>query len=130
MQNEEPKKKIQSFEDLFVWQKARQLVKAIYEATQAFPREELYGLTQQMRRAVISILSNIAEGYGRGTRKDYVHFLFTASGSLYELQSQLIVAHDLGYLDAKALPLCRAFAEECSRILYRLIESLKVKNED
>jgi four helix bundle protein len=83
---------------LVVWEKAVQLCTATYLLTQKFPREEVYGLTNQLRRASVSIPSNIAEGYGRGTREQYKQFLSIAFGSYMELQTQLTIAVRLGFL--------------------------------
>ncbi|RPI59311.1 MAG: four helix bundle protein, partial [Planctomycetaceae bacterium] len=80
------KRPIRSYKDLQVWQKSMELAGQIYEATQKFPADERFGLTSQLRRAAVSVPSNIAEGYGRGTRKDYKRFLQVARGSLYELE--------------------------------------------
>jgi four helix bundle protein len=87
-----------SFKDLRVWQEAMKLSVAEYHQTARFPKHELYGLTQQMRRAAVSVASNIAEGKGRGTDRDFGHFLFHARGSLLELQTQILIAEQLGYL--------------------------------
>jgi len=116
---------IRSFQDLEAWQHSRRLVRAIYEATRRFPKEELYGLTNQIRRAAISVPSNIAEGYGRGSLTDYIRYLQTARGSLNELQTQLLLSQDLGYLQASAAERLLAEAQVCSRILQGLIASLK-----
>lgn len=89
---------MESYEDLIVWQKAYQLVLDMYRITKDFPADERFGLVQQMRRAAVSIPSNIAEGWGRGTRKDYTRFVEMARGSSYELQTQLRIASDLGYM--------------------------------
>jgi len=86
------------FEDLQVWQKGMQLVKMIYLLTQEFPNSELYALTSQIRRSAISIPSNIAEGKGRGSIKEFINFLHISLGSLYELQTQLYLAKDLNYI--------------------------------
>jgi four helix bundle protein len=88
-----------SYEELVVWQKAMELVRLVYQATRRFPLDERFALTDQLRRAVVSIPSNIAEGNGRGSNKDYAHFLSIARGSLYETMTQLRIAKDLGYLD-------------------------------
>ncbi len=93
--------KIQKFTDLVAWQKAHQLALQIYQLTKDFPNDERFGLVNQMRRAAVSISSNIAEGYGRGTAKDKVHFYLIAQGSLYEIESQLLIALDLGYTKKK-----------------------------
>jgi four helix bundle protein len=84
--------------DLLAWQEAIKLVKATYTLTQAFPREELFGLTAQMRRAAISVPSNIAEGAARASAKEFVHFLILARGSLSELETQLVIARELSYV--------------------------------
>ena len=89
---------MQGYRDLETWKKAMDLVKAVYVATRHFPKDELYGLTSQMRRAAVSIPSNIAEGYGRNTRNELHHFLGQARGSLAELETQLQIAESLGYL--------------------------------
>ncbi|UAB86282.1 four helix bundle protein [Zunongwangia sp. SCSIO 43204] len=89
------------FKDLRVWQQSRLFCKSVYLATKNFPEDERYGITSQMRRAVISIPSNIAEGASRKSNKDYSRFLEIALGSCYELETQLIIANDLSFLDLK-----------------------------
>jgi len=91
-------KKIKEFTDLDVWKRAHELVKLTYKLTQSFPKDERYVLVPQMRRAAISITSNIAEGFGRRTLKDKTHFYTIAAGSLIELINQMILAKDLGYV--------------------------------
>jgi four helix bundle protein len=86
------------FKELVVWQKSMQLVKQIYLATEHFPSKEIYGLTSQLRRAAISVPSNIAEGQARYSKPDFRHFLLIAKGSLAEIETQLLLANDLGYL--------------------------------
>jgi len=93
--------KVRNFQDLRVWVEARQLSQVIYQATMTFPKEEIYGLTSQLRRAAVSISSNIAEGSKRLTTKDLCHFLAIAQGSNEEVKSLLILAQDIGYLDSK-----------------------------
>ena len=88
------------FKDLIVWQKSMELVRVVYALSKAFPVDERYALTDQLRRAVVSIPSNIAEGSGRASNADYGHFLSIARGSLYETMTQLQVAVDLGYIPA------------------------------
>jgi len=90
--------KIKNFTDLIVWQYAHQLTLAIYEVTKSFPKGEMYSLVDQMRRCSISVTSNIAEGFSRSTRNDKLHFYFMSKGSMTELQNQLILAKDLGYI--------------------------------
>ena len=92
------KKKIKSFTDLDAYKEAHKLVLMIYKVTKNFPREERYSLTDQMRRAAVSIASNIAEGFSRSTTKDKYQFYTMSQGSLSELQSQLLIARDLKYL--------------------------------
>ncbi len=118
---------IRSFRDLVAWQKAYALVLATYKLTQAFPRDEQYGLSQQMRRAAVSVPSNIAEGCGRHSRVDYVRFLKTARGSMYELQTQFSIAADLGFLPANHA--IHAQAAEAERVLNGLIRSLHERPE-
>lgn len=92
------KNKIKSFTDLIVWKQAHELVLLIYKITIRFPKEEIYSLVDQMRRCVISISSNIAEGFSRQSKKEKLQFYFIAKGSLTELQNQLLVARDVGYI--------------------------------
>lgn len=115
---------IRSHRDLVAWQKAVELCVAIYEATKAFPSEERFGLVSQLRRAGVSVPSNIAEGYGRGSRQDYVRFLRAARGSLYEIDTQLLLSCRLGFLTEAAFQQIESQANECSRILFGLIRSL------
>jgi len=91
--------KVKAFEDLFVWQKAHQFVLAAYRLTKTFPKEETYGLSQQFRRAAVSIAANIAEGFSKRGTADKLRFLNIAQGSLSECRYYLILAHDLGYGD-------------------------------
>lgn len=91
--------KIHNFRELKIWQKARYLVKDIYDATKSFPQSETYGLQGQARRAVVSIAANIAEGSGKGTDKDFNNFLNISKGSLFELQTLVILANDLTYIN-------------------------------
>ena len=87
--------------DLIAWQKAMTLVTDVYRLTQHFPKDELYGLTSQMRRAAISVPSNLAEGHGRNSPKEFHHFAGNARGSLVELETQMEIARNLGYLTAE-----------------------------
>ncbi len=115
----------ETFRDLIAWQKAKVLAKDVYLVTRTFPKEETYGLTSQMRRAVVSIPSNIAEGKGRGTRKDCCHFVMQARGSLYELETQIELASDLGYLLPDRAKQLVGQCDEMGRILNGLIRSLQ-----
>ena len=92
-------RKINNFTDLFAWQEAHELVVLVYKATRDFPKEEVFGLTSQIRRASVSISSNIAEGFGRRSKIDKARFYVMAQGSLSEVQSQLMVARDIDYLE-------------------------------
>jgi len=93
--------KIKSFTDLIAWQEGHKLAIMVYKKTKFFPKEELYGLTSQVRRNVISITSNIAEGFSRQTKKEKRQFYYTSLGSVTELQNQLLLARDIGYLSEK-----------------------------
>ena len=108
------------FRNLIVWQKAMELVRMVYQASKKFPADERYALTDQLRRAVVSIPSNIAEGSGRASNKDYAHFLSIARGSLYETLTQLQIAQDLGYLDE--YDSCNDLAQEVGRMLTSLMK--------
>lgn len=113
----------QSFKNLVAWQKAMNLVVEIYAATEKFPRHELYGLMSQIRRAAVSVPSNIAEGQAHYSKLEFRHFLRHARGSLAELETQILIAQRLKYLeDDVALRLTR-MAEEVGRIINGLIAS-------
>jgi len=114
--------KIENFQNLEVWQKAHQLVLAIYQATKSFPAEEKFGLVSQMRRAAVSIPANIAEGFKRRGQADKIRFYNTSETSLEELKYYLILSKDLGYI-SNIEPIM-AEAETVSRMLYRLVESI------
>jgi len=92
-----------NYKEMKIWQKSRALVKVVYEISKSLPKEELYALTSQIRRAAISIPANIAEGAGRGTDRDFRHFLDISRGSLFELETLLICSSDLGYISEKNL---------------------------
>ena len=94
--------KITKFTDLIVWQQSHKLVLSVYQVTKQFPREEIFGLTSQMRRAAVSVTSNIAEGFARKSKKEKSQFYTIARGSLVELESQLLVSRDILYLTAEA----------------------------
>ena len=114
---------MKSHKDLIVWQKSMDHVAAIYVATKAFPNEELFGIVSQMRRAAVSIPSNIAEGYGRLYDKETVKFLSNALGSASELETQLIISKDLGYLLIEDFQKLITQIEEFIRMLSALIKS-------
>ena len=113
-----------TFRDLRVWQQAVDLAVAIYRITETFPRHELYGLSQQMRRAGVSVASNIAEGKGRRHDKEFRQFLFHARGSLLELETQLTIAGRLEYLTAKQVGEVQQLATQVGRSLTGLVNSL------
>jgi|SRR5689334_4188088 len=115
----------QSYRDLLAWQKAMDLVTNIYRATRAFPREELYGLTNQLRRAAVSIPSNIAEGQARRSRREFHRFLTTARGSLAEIETQLQIASALGYLTNECVRALLAETGEIGRMLNGLLTSMQ-----
>ncbi|TGE20393.1 four helix bundle protein [Hymenobacter aquaticus] len=111
---EDQREKAKNFQDLLVWQKAHQLVLAVYRLTDAFPKHELFALTSQLRRAAVSIPANVAEGFRRRGLKDKIRFFNIAEGSLEEVQYYFILAKDLGYADTR---LITEQANEVSRLL-------------
>jgi four helix bundle protein len=115
---------IKSHRDLIVWQKAMALTVEVYQVTKAFPKEELYGLTSQLRRASSSIAANIAEGKGRRTDKEFQHFLVTARGSLMELDTHLELAVRINYLTSEVFEHLRVQLIEVGKTLNGLIRSL------
>ena len=118
---------VESFRDLHVWQRAMQMSVAVYRLTQGFPREEIYGMTAQMRRSAVSVPSNIAEGYGRNGGGEYRHFLGIARGSNFELQTQLEIARSLGFGDPNLLDVAEGYSHEVGKMLYAMLEGLKNK---
>jgi four helix bundle protein len=115
----------QSFRDLLVWQKAMQLTVTIYRLTQGFPREEIYGLTSQIRRAAVSVPSNIAEGQGRLNPAEFRQFLGIARGSICEVQTQLEIARTLQFGKIELLNEAESLSHEVGKMLYSFLESLK-----
>jgi four helix bundle protein len=113
-----------SFKDLIAWQKARRFVPEIYRVTRDFPSSELYGLTGQLKRAAMSVPSNIAEGQARHYKPDFKRFLRNAKGSLAEMETQLIIACDLGFLSGVELQKLTQQLDEISRIVAGLIARL------
>ncbi len=116
-----------SYQDLIVWQKSLALVTDVYRWTEAFPRHELYGLTSQMRRAAVSVVSNIAEGQARNSPGEFRQFLGNARGSLVELETQLHIAANLGYITRDRLRTALLRTDEINRLLNGLIKSLARK---
>lgn len=118
---------LKNYKELRVWQKSYQLCLDIYKITKEFPKEERYTLTPQIRRAVLSIPSNIAEGYGRKTTREYIQHLFIAYGSHCELETQIILCGDLGYIENEKLKKVQEDIGEVERMLKALIKSLETK---
>jgi four helix bundle protein len=119
---------LKHYKELQVWQKSYQSCLEIYKATREFPGEEKYGLTSQMRRSAVSVPSNIAEGYGRKTTLDYLRSLYIAYGSNCELETQLLLSGDLGYIEDERLGGLKSDISEVERMLKALIKSLEKKN--
>ena len=116
---------IKSFTDLSAWKEAHKLVLSIYEATRRFPSEEKFGLVNQLRRAVVSISSNIAEGFSRNTNKEKVQFYYTALGSLTEVHNQSIIAKDVAYIDTRQFDKLMQQIITVNKLLNGLIKSAK-----
>jgi four helix bundle protein len=118
------------YSGLLVWQKARVLAKDIYVLTRSFPREETFSLVQQMRRAAVSVLCNIAEGRGRRTRPDYRHFVLMARGSVFELAAQIIIASDVGYVAEETADELGKRTSEIARMLNGLLRYIDRSSPD
>ena len=116
---------IRNYRDLIVWQKSMALVTDIYKISKSYPKEELFCLTSQIRRAAISIPSNIAEGYGRNSTGDYKRFLTISVGSLYEFQTQLEVSFNLEYISKEVFDAKFSICIEIDKMLYSLIQKIK-----
>ena len=108
---------IKDFSDLFAWQESHKLVLYVYKLTKKFPEDEKFALTSQIRRAAISITSNIAEGFGRNTKKDKTQFYAISKGSLYETYSQLIIAFDLEYISENEYKIAKENILKCARLI-------------
>jgi len=118
----------QHFKDLIAWQKAMDLVNAVYDATETFPKKEVYSLTDQIRRAAVSIPSNVAEGQAHYSNREFLHYLRHSRGSLAELETQIMIAQRRNYLpQAQAAELLKR-ADEVGRILSGLIDSFREKD--
>jgi four helix bundle protein len=113
------------FRDLVAWQKGMAVVSAVYRVSQTWPRDELYGLTSQVRRAAVSIPANIAEGQGRTGPNEFAHHLSIAKGSLHELETLLLIAHELGYIDEVACDPLLAQTGEVARLIGGLLRRLR-----
>ena len=116
-----------NYTDLDVWKSSRALVKQVYLLSASFPKEELYALTNQLRRCSVSIPSNIAEGLGRRSNKETIHFLFVSKGSLYELETQLFLANDLEYVSNEKLDEILNQITTCKKLLNGFINYFKSK---
>ena len=114
-----------SYRDLIVWQRAIAMVTEVYRATQSFPREETYGLTSQLRRSAVSVPSNIAEGQGRISKAEFRQFLGIARGSLLEMETQIVIASNLGYISRSNADRLATTSGEVSRLLHGLMQSLQ-----
>jgi four helix bundle protein len=114
-----------SYRDIKAWQRAIELVVEVYSSTRSFPREELYGLANQLRRAAVSVASNIAEGKGRCTDKEFLLFLHHARGSVFEVETQLTLAGRLGFVTQAEAERMGALAGEIARMLNGLIKAIK-----
>ena len=118
---------IQSFKDLLVWQKALTLSVLCYELTKAFPKDKMYGMTAQIRRASVSVPANIAEGHGREHTRSFIQFLRVAQGPLKELETHLMLAEQVNLAPAAALAPAYAMTDEIGRMLRALIRALQEK---
>lgn len=117
--------RIKTYRDLNVWKKSMNLVTEVYKTTNMFPRDEMYGLTSQIRRSAVSIPSNIAEGYGRNSTDDYIRFLQISLGSLYETQTQVEISNNLNYLNHEKFHNLHESMREIERMLTALIFKIR-----
>lgn len=117
---------VRSFRELVVWQRSVELTLAVYELTKTFPKDEMFGLSSQLRRAAVSIPSNVAEGQGRGSRGEFLQFLGIARGSVFEVQTQLLIARRLGYVGEELIVRCEGLGDEVGKMLNALIASLNI----
>jgi four helix bundle protein len=117
------------FRKILVWQKSISLVTKIYKATSTFPKEEMFGLTSQIRRSSVSVPSNIAEGSGRESSKDFLRFLYISLGSIFEMQTQLEIAKNIIYINEEEFNLLYEDSREIERMLASLIRKLKDNNQ-
>ena len=116
---------VRTYRDLLAWQRAMELVVAVYKCTRHFPKDEIYGLTSQLRRAAVSVPSNIAEGQGRGIGAEFKHHLRISQGSLQETETQLLLAEQLGYIDPSEAEHALCLAGEVGRLNRSLNASIK-----
>lgn len=118
---------IESYKDLDAWKLSIRVTRFVYRASEKFPPDERFGLTSQIRRAAVSVPSNIAEGWGRGTTSDYARFLRMARGSLYEVETQCVVARELGFMSDEVFQSMDEVITECSKVLFGLLRSVERK---
>ncbi|HAO52642.1 TPA: four helix bundle protein [Candidatus Magasanikbacteria bacterium] len=116
---------MQDYHDLLVWSKSLEFVKLVYKLTNLFPKEEIYGLTSQLRRAAVSVLANIVEGRGKSTDKDFLKFLYISKGSLNECQCYFELAKELDFINQKQFDYIENKRGEVGFLLFKLIKSLK-----
>ncbi|NDV69654.1 four helix bundle protein [Dysgonomonas sp. 25] len=121
---------MKTHKDLIVWKKGIDLVKSAYECTSRFPQSEQFGLTSQIRRCAVSIPSNIAEGCGRNSDKELIHFLYIALGSASELETQIIISVELGFMPQEQSDNIHQQVNEMVRMISSLIKSIKTRNAD
>ena len=119
---------LKNYKELNVWQKSYEFCLKVYRITAKFPNEERYGLSSQIRRSAVSISSNIAEGYGRKTTLDYIRMLYISYGSVCELETQILLAGDLGFIEIGELGTAKKDIAEIERMLKALIKSLENKH--
>ncbi len=120
-----PKHSIESFTDLEAWQQGHGLALEVYEVTRVFPKEEQFGLASQMRRCIVSVTSNIAEGFSRSSKKEKLHFYSITQGSLTELQNQLLIARDTGMIEATQFSLIADQSVVVRKLVFGLAKSLR-----
>lgn len=116
-----------NYQNLDAWKKAMHLAKDVYEIVKVFPKDEMYGISSQVKRAVVSVAANIAEGIGRNTKKDTIQFLHISRGSLYELQTLLQLAADFHFMEQQSLHRLQLQMEECLKLLNGLIKYFENK---
>ncbi|MGO9274176.1 MAG: four helix bundle protein [Terriglobia bacterium] len=119
--------RLKNYKELVVWQKSKQFAVELYRATENFPRSERFGLTSQIRRSATSVPANIAEGWGRGSTREYIQFLMIARASLMELETHLIISEELSYLKAEQLKEMQDEIEGIGQMLNRLIQALRAR---
>ena len=122
-----PKEKMNYFKELKVWQKAIDLVTETYLITKKFPKDEVFGLVSQMRRCIVSVPSNIAEGCGRKSNKEFVNFLGIALGSSFEFETQIIISKNIGYLNDEQFSLLESEIQHIQNMIIKLQNSLESK---